>query len=220
MRVAREILALVVAGMVFSAFQPVARAAGPADPASLVTQLGAQLGQVLSDRTLSSVDQKQRFRAVLDADFGFPVISRFVLGRYWQGSSGAFHREFAAVFEDYVIQSLSDRFADYRGKSIRLSGAHSESAHSTIVSTTIVHPDGTSQPNVDWRVQDTPAGLRIVDVAVAGVSMAVTYREQIAAVIDRDGGQVAAVISALREKIGNGTRDAASGNAPVKVGAQ
>ena len=216
MRVPREILALVVAGMVSSAFQPAARAAALSGPASLVTKLGAQLGQVLSDRALSPVDRQQRFRAVLDADFDFPGISRFVLGRYWQDSSGAFHLEFATVLEDYVIQSLSDQFADYSGESIRLTGTHSESEHSTIVSTTIVHPDGTSQSNVDWRVQDTPAGLRIVDVTVAGVSMAVSYREQIAAVIDRDGGQVAAVISTLREKIGNGTRNAASGN----VGAQ
>jgi len=37
-------------------------------------------------------------------------------------------------------------------------GTHSESEHSTVVSTMIVHPDGTSQPNVDWRVEDTPAG--------------------------------------------------------------
>jgi len=206
MRVPRAVLASVVAGMVSSALQPAVGAAAPADPASLVTELGAQLGQVLSDRTLSPVAQKERFHAILDADFDFPVISRFVLGRYWQGSNDAFHREFVSVFEDYVIQSLSARFAVYSGDSIRVMGTHSESEHSTIVSTTIVHPDGTSQPNVDWRVQDKSAGLKIADVSVAGVSMAVSYREQIAAVIDRDGGQVASVISTLREKIDNSTR--------------
>jgi len=82
----------------------------------------------------------------------------FVLGRYWRGSSDAFRLEFADVFETYVIQSLSARFADSRGESVKVMGTHSESEHSTVVSTMIVHPDGTSQPNVDWRVEDTPAG--------------------------------------------------------------
>jgi len=50
--------------------------------------------------------------------------------------------------------------------------------------------------------------------------MATTYREQIASVIDHDGGEVASVLSTLREKIDNGTRDVASGNSSSKVGAQ
>ena len=119
------------------------------------------------------VRQKDRFRAVLDANFDFPIISRFVLGRYWQGSSDALHLEFASVFEDYVIQSLSAQFANYNGKSIRVTGSLSESEHSTVVTTMIAHPTA-QRSNVDWRVQDTPAGLKIADVSVAGVSMAMT----------------------------------------------
>jgi phospholipid transport system substrate-binding protein len=112
---------------------------------------------------------------------------------------------------------LSARFANYNGESIRITGSRSESEHSTVVSTTIVHPDGTLQSNVDWRVQDTPVGLKIADVSVAGVSMAMTFREQIAALIDQDGGQVAPAISRLREKIDTATRDAISGNSPTKA---
>jgi hypothetical protein len=73
MRVPSALFALVIASMVSAAFEPAADAA-VADASALVTELGAQLGQVLSDRTLSPVEQKQRFRAVLDGDFDFPVI--------------------------------------------------------------------------------------------------------------------------------------------------
>ena len=136
MRVPSALVALVIAGLALAAVDPAADAAA-SDPTSLVTGLGAQLGQVLTDRTLSPVGQKERFRAILDSNFDFPVISRFVLGRYWQGSSDAFHLEFANVFEDYVIQSLSARFANYNCESIRVTASHSESEHSTVVSTTI-----------------------------------------------------------------------------------
>lgn len=162
MRVPRAVLALVVTGTVSVAFEPVVDAAA-ANPSALVTELGIQLGQVLSDRTLSPAGQQQRIRAVLDADFDFPVISRFVLGRYWQGSSDAFHLEFAEVFEDYIIQSLSARIVDYSGESIRVTGTHVESERSTVVSTTIIQPDGASQANIDWRVQNTASGLKIAE---------------------------------------------------------
>jgi phospholipid transport system substrate-binding protein len=214
MRVPCALYGIVVTGMMSAAFQPAARAAA-ADPSLLVTELAAQLGQALGDRSLSRIEQQQRFRALLDEDFDFPVISRFVLGRHWQGSSDAFHLEFAGVFEDYVIGSLSRRFADYGGETIHVTATRVESEHSTVVSTTIVHRDGASQANVDWRVQSTPSGFRIADVSVAGVSMAITYREQVAAVIDHDGGQVTSLISTLRQKLDNDA--ASSGNVPANV---
>jgi len=70
MRLPRAVLAFVVAGLISATFEPAADAAA-ADPPALVTELCAQLGQVLSDRALSAVEQKQRFRAILDADFDF-----------------------------------------------------------------------------------------------------------------------------------------------------
>ena len=42
---------------------------------------------------------------------------------------------------------------------------------------------GSGEPiRVDWRVRETPAGKRIVDVVIAGVSMLVTQRSEFAAV--------------------------------------
>jgi phospholipid transport system substrate-binding protein len=204
MRFRSSILGLVVVALVMSAGQSKARA-DSADPSALVTDLGLQLGQALRDRTLSPVEQQQRLRALLDQDFDFPLISRFVLGRYWQGSSDAFHAEFAGVFEDYVIQSLSSRFADYNGESINVTGTRVENERSTIVSTTIAQPNGAPSVIVDWRVQSTPDGFKIADVTVSGISLALTYRDQIAAVVDHDDGQTTSLIPTLRQKLDGGT---------------
>jgi phospholipid transport system substrate-binding protein len=42
--------------------------------------------------------------------------------------------------------------------------------------------------------------LRIIDIAVEGISMAVTQRDEFSSVIQRGGGQVQALIAALRER--------------------
>ena len=165
--------------------------AAPENPSALISELGAQVRLVLADTTLSPIERQQHFRDLIDQDIDFTTIARFVLGRYWQGSSDSFRQEFTGVFEDYVIQSLSASFARYAGESIDITGTRVESERSSMVSSTITHPHGRSTELVEWRVQNTPAGYKIADVTISGVSMALAYREQFAAVIDRSGGQVA-----------------------------
>ena len=200
MRLRTLALTALAATFALSALCPVAGAAA-ADPAALVTELGVQLRQVLGDKSLAPDDRQQRFRVILDGGFDFPTISRFVLGRYWQASDDAFKHEFGGVFEDYVLQSLSGRLDDYSGESMNVTATRVESERSTIVSTAIIHPDGTPPAKIDWRVLNTPNGFKIADVSVAGISMALSYREQFAAVIERDGGQPTSLISDLREKL-------------------
>jgi phospholipid transport system substrate-binding protein len=62
-----------------------------------------------------------------------------------------------------------------------------------------------SQPPVvlNWKLQGASAGLRIRDVSISGVSMAVTYRDEFASVVQRSNGKVAVLIAALREKAGD-----------------
>jgi ABC-type transporter MlaC component len=43
----------------------------------------------------------------------------------------------------------------------------------------------------------TPSGLRILDVTIAGASMAATYRDEFSAVVERNG-RMTALIAALR----------------------
>lgn len=192
--------------------------AAEADPSARVTALSTQVKQVLGDKSLSSSERQQHFRSLLDADFDFPMISRFVLGRYWQGSSEPFRDEFSRVFEDYVIQSLSAQLAAYADELLIVTATRAEGERSTIVSTTIAHADGAPPAKVDWRVESTPGGLKISDVSVSGISMALAYREQFAAVIEHDGGQVTALIPALRRQLDRQASNSAPGNAQASQG--
>jgi phospholipid transport system substrate-binding protein len=53
---------------------------------------------------------------------------------------------------------------------------------------------------LDWHLSQTPAGYKITDVYVGGVSMAVTERDEFAAVIQRSGG-VSGLLAQLRQKL-------------------
>jgi phospholipid transport system substrate-binding protein len=210
-------LRLLLVAIALPALCPMASAAA-ADPSALVTELGVQLRQVLGDNNLTLTERQQRFRTLLDASFDFPTISRFVLGPYWQGANDSFRQEFSGVFEDYVIQSLSGRFGEYSGESMKVTATRTEGERSTIVSTAIVHPNGALPAKVDWRVLNTSSGFKIADVSVSGISMALSYREQFAAMIDHDGGQVTALIPALRQKINGQATSSTAGNTQANGG--
>jgi phospholipid transport system substrate-binding protein len=210
-------LRLLVVAIALPVLCPTAKASA-ADPTALVTELGVQLRQVLGDNSLTPIQRQQRFRGLLDEGFDFPTISRFVLGRYWQPASDSDRKEFSGVFEDYVIQSLSGRFGEYSGESMTVTATRTEGERSTVVSTAIIHPNGAPPAKVDWRVLNTPNGFKIADVSVSGISMALSYRDQFATVIDHDGGQISALISELREKLnGQPNKSASSSNRAVEA---
>ncbi len=199
MRFRHPLLCLLVAAAVL-ALGPASQAA-PADPSAIVTSFDAQIRQVLKDASLSVSERRQRFRRVLDQSADFPRISCFVLGNNWQKSSASFRREFSRVFEDYVIQTLTARLAEYSGDTMNVTGTRAEGQHSTVVMTTFVYPGDATVAQVDWRLRDTPDGFKIEDVSDSGISLAQTYREEFASVIAHDGGQVTELIPDMRQKL-------------------
>jgi ABC-type transporter MlaC component len=53
---------------------------------------------------------------------------------------------------------------------------------------------------VEWRVRTQEVGMRVIDVAIANISMARTQREECESVILRGGGRVDVLIDDLRRR--------------------
>ncbi len=200
MKMRRLAQCLVVAAIALPAPSHQAGAAA-ADPSALVTAMSGELRQDLADTALTPAVREQRFHDILDDGVDFATISRFVLGRYWQATSEPVRQEFGTVFESYVIQSFTRQFGLFGGETMKVTGARIEGEADTVVATQIVHPNGSPSTSVDWRVHKGANGFKISDVSIGGVSMALTYREQFASVIDQSNGQVPVLIAKLREKV-------------------
>jgi phospholipid transport system substrate-binding protein len=178
-----------------------ARAAEPADAAGFVDGMINQALGMLRDKQITAEDRNQRFTALLTADFDIPRISRFVLGRYWTTASDGEREEFGRLFERWVVRTYSARFSDYSGETVKVTGTKPESDTDVIVQSEIVHPNGGPPAKVDWRVRHKDSAYKIVDIDVEGVSLALTEKEEFAAVIQRNGGTVANLNKALQDKL-------------------
>ena len=173
-------------------------AATAADPAAVITSLGNQALELLGN----SVDPKlrvARFRQLFSEDFDVPGIARFVLGRYWRVATEPQQQEFVKLFADYIALAYSNRLAEYSGETLHVTGIR-PAPDGSVVSSEIVRPNGAPPAKVDWLLTPHDGAYKISDVVVEGVSMAVTQRSEFASVIQRNGGQVQALITALRQK--------------------
>jgi phospholipid transport system substrate-binding protein len=179
-----------------------ARAGG--DAAGFVADLGARAVGVLT-APLSEAERETRFRTLFEEGFDVGAISRFVLGPYWRTATPEQQQEFTKLFESYEVHAYSVRFSQYSGQQLKVLGARPEGESGSLVQSQIATPGDPAPPvRVDWRVAGAGAGYKMTDVIVEGVSMALTERQQFAAVIQRGGGQLDVLLKLLRERSGQG----------------
>ena len=177
------------------------READAQDARAFVANLGNQAIQVLGP-SVSPAQRVARFRQLFQNDFVVPGIGQFVLGRYWRTASPQEQQEFLQLFQEYVVQAYSARLGEYGGAPFRVTG--SRPAGDEVVVTSEIARPGAPPIQVDWFLVNRGGALKITDVYVGGVSMKVTQRDEFSAVIQRNGGQIGALLVQLRQKIAGG----------------
>jgi phospholipid transport system substrate-binding protein len=199
-----------VVGLIATAALPNVPNAAAADPSAFIDDLDAQLQHLIRD---TSPDQRfVRFRQIFRADFDVPGIARFVLGPYWRLASPAQQQEFLALFENYIVQTFSGRLSQYAesGDAPRVTGSRLD-PEGAVVSSQINLANGggpragghgpTVLPiRVDWHLTAQNGSYKINDVVVDGISMAVTQRSEFTSAIERQGGQVQALLATLHQQ--------------------
>lgn len=186
---------------------PVSASADPRSEsaARFVQDLGARAVEILITPDLQRQEIENRFRTLLNEGFDVPYIGRFVLGRNWNAATPEQRQEYLELFERLIVKVYADRFSEYSGQNLdsgetlKILGHRPEGERDAIVQSQIVRPDG-PPVTVEWRVRQRDGQNKIIDVAVEGVSMSVTQRNEFASVIQRGGGSIEALLNALRQR--------------------
>ena len=152
----------------------------------------------LSDASMTPAQQKQSFRNLLRDSFDMATIGRFALGQYWRVATPAQRTEYLRLFEKMIVDVYSERFVTYNGQTLKMDGTKQVNDTDSMVTTFVVPKNGGSSVRVDWRVRQSGGAYRIVDIVVEGVSMSVTQRSDFSAVLNRGGGDIAALIEYLK----------------------
>lgn len=194
---ARQFVVALVAALLFS-LSAYAQQARADNAEALIASLGDRALKVLVVDSQSDEQRIEAFRGLLNEGFDLPLIGRYALGRYWRQATAGQKDEYGKLFEDFIVRTYAARLGQYSGETLKVDGSRTDDGD-TIVSSEIVRPDKPAI-RVDWRVRNTDAGPKIVDVVVEGVSMLLTQRDEFASVIQRAGGNVEGLLVRLREK--------------------
>ncbi len=166
-----------------------------------IQDLGDKAIAILADKSLTDEQRNQQFRQMLRDSFDLVTIGRFALGRNWRAATPEQQKEYMGLFEELVVKTYSDRFALYTGEGFKVRNVRPEGEKDFIVNSDITRPDGSPPTTVDWRLRQKSGKLGIIDVVVEGVSMSVTQRQEYASVIERNGGNIDALLDMMRERI-------------------
>jgi phospholipid transport system substrate-binding protein len=197
-------LVMISAGLVALPTASIAAAeAFPQEASSFVSSLGEDAIHTITAKELNDSERVGQFHSLFVKGFDIPAIARFVLGRYWRTATPEQQQEFTKLFEAMVVQTYANRFRDYSGQQLKVTGAREEGDGRAIVSSQIINPNGGQPIRIDWRVAHGPDGDKIYDVIVEGVSMSVTEQQDFGSVIQRTGNGVDGLIAQLRDKYGN-----------------
>ena len=183
----------------------------PQEAAKFVLALGSEA--VLLQSAVRSEPLEKRaalLQGLVRRGFNLELISQFVLGRFWHRATAEQRAEFQELFTEYLVNSYARQLGSYRAETLTIVGSHPVGRKDVLVETRVESSDGAANPI--WRVRAKDGEYKIIDVSIAGVSLALTQRREFAAVINRQG--LDSLLDMLREKLAAQAK--AAHNAPVK----
>ena len=169
-----------------------------ADPAAdLVSGTAAQAIDII--KTTTGAQRQSAIQQVLQTRFDLPYMAQTALGTHWAKATPEQQARFVKATETAEAKAYSERFGQYSGQTLAIGKTTSRPNGVFIVDSRLNQTNG--QPiKLEWEVRQLPAGLRITDVKIEGVSMVMTRRSDFNSYIQQNGGKVQPLIDELESR--------------------
>jgi len=174
-------------------------------PAEFLVAFGQRANKELNNPALDAVQRENRFRELFREAVDVPTIGRFILGINWRRATEVERSDFLATFEDIAVQRFLPVFTggsdEYKGTGFEVLDTRpvANLEDQVFVRTRVERSKG-PPAEIVWRVRKIGNGYKVLDVAVEGLSMALTLRDEYAAALKRLGS-VSELVKALRQKL-------------------
>lgn len=181
--------------------------AGPAlggadDAARFIEEAGAEFLAVANPMNGVADARTGRVGDFLEHRTALVTIARFTAGRVWRQMSDAQRDAYRVALRDLAARFLVKRIEDTNKPDYRVVRSAELPDNKGYLISTELTGTGSDDFTVDWRVDEKDGQFRILDVIMEGVSLLVTYRSEVAAVLEAEGNSIDGLIANLRERAG------------------
>ncbi len=181
-----------------------AQAAAPAAATQFIEDLGGRLVPILASDARSDAEREEQLKNLVRDGFALSITGRFVLGKFWRKANEAQRTEYQSLFAQYVVTTTARRFAPFRDVTFKIVDSKMAGKKDVMIKTLLIRPD--KEVPADWRVRKVGDRYRLIDVHVAGISLALTQRQDFAAVITAEG--MDGLLANLRSQVADPNRSA------------
>lgn len=164
--------------------------------------IGEIIQLIVDDRPRA--ETAQRLLDIVEKRASIDAVARFAAGRYWRGMSESQKAAFGRAFSRHVASIYAGYFRRYEGevadlrRYVHIRGTEDAGPKGILVRTEVVPVKGVPI-SIDWLVSDRAGRVGVADLIVEGISMAITQREVVGAMLDARGGDIDQLVSDLEQ---------------------
>ena len=165
-------------------------AASGASPEAVVETAIDRTLSALQDSTISDQEVDEILK-VIDVE----RVGQFTMGRHWRSMDEATQADFMKAFRTFARVQLREHLADFSEAEVEILRTVERKPGDAIVTTKVSGVDD-KEHMVSWRVNDNN-GWKVTDIEAMGLWFAIEQRAQFQAMLDKNGGDVSALIQEI-----------------------
>jgi phospholipid transport system substrate-binding protein len=191
----RSLLSGIAALALLAGLPRAARAQSAEAAAALVNRVVADVQGIINSGRAEAAMLREFER--IFRDYGdVPTIAASVLGPPARTASRSQMSAFASAFQGYMARKYGRRFREFQGGQITVTGARSTQRYVEVDSQ--VRIPGQAPFAIAWRVWDRSGQNRFIDILIEGVSLVISERSEIGAMLDARRGDIDRLTADLR----------------------
>jgi phospholipid transport system substrate-binding protein len=191
----RHVLTAAAVAMTLSAMPRSAAALSASRASGLVEQVASEITRIINSGQ-SEAQMIRDFDRMMGRYADMPTIAQSVLGPPARSASGSQLSAFADAFQGYMARKYGRRFREFIGGTVSVTGAQDTGRYVEVVGS--VDMPGEAPFEVRFRVWDRSGRPLFIDLLIEGVSLVISERSEVGAILDRNGGSIDAATQALR----------------------
>lgn len=183
------------------ASDPAAEARTAIAAQTVIRLMWEKVTPILANKGLNKASREEQFGVIYRANFDNAAIAAAVGGPAWKNATPELRKQFAQLFETYVIKVYAGQFANYNGERLLVVSSEPDGDGAIVTSQILSANQGTRQIELRWRLRRAGDSLKVRDVVVENISMTLNQHREFRSVMLQRGGNIEGLIAALREKI-------------------
>lgn len=164
---------------------------------ALVDKVVADINKII-DSGKSESSMIRDFEKLFNNYADVPIMARYALGPDVRRASKSQVNRFTKAFSGYISNKYGRRFREFIGGRVEVNSARKINNGYEVRSTAYLR--GESPFDVTFLVSDRSGRDRFYNMFIEGVNLLLTERGEIGAMLDKNGGNIDAMIKELNQK--------------------